>query len=56
MGNNLHDQYQGYFDGFKTIITQFVQLVKDFTATIKSFVDGFQKKVTKGEDFEDSDI
>jgi hypothetical protein len=53
--SNLKEQYTDYFESFKTIIDEFVKIVKAFTDTIKNFVDGFQKKVTKGEDFEDLD-
>lgn len=54
--SNLADQYSRYFAAFQNIIDEFVQIVKQFADTIQKFVDGFQKKVTKGEDFVDSDI
>ena len=48
----MYEKYGQFFTGFQSIIDEMVGLIKSFYATIKNFVDGFQKTLTKGEDFE----
>jgi len=53
--SNLADQYGEYFNAFKSAIDNFVKIVKEFAKTIKTFVDGFQKNITAGDEFKDTD-
>ena len=34
----------------KTVVDNLVALIKEFAAKLKSFIDGFQKKLSFGED------
>jgi hypothetical protein len=52
MEYNLQGKTAGYFTAMQNAIDGLVEFIKTFVKTIQDFVGGFQKVITKGEDFE----
>lgn len=48
----MQAQYGQFFDAFKAIIDQMLDVMFNFHDVIKNFIDGFKKTITTDKDFE----